>query len=173
MSLGITRRVEIGRLPDGDAAVRCDTSLCRLDRILAREAGEPSPFAMLQLSVPNEGNGWKWTLEELERYYENCASVAFPSRRLTPGQIPTSSNSLSSRFRSWHATTLAFLSTQPRLWGAVRPGCTAPSASGSADPAFSPEPITSEYLRGLMTDFKERATEAFDALKEQRVEIAR
>ncbi len=43
------------------------------------EAAEPTAFAMLQLSVPNEGDGWKWTLEELERYYENCASVTFPA----------------------------------------------------------------------------------------------
>ena len=33
---------------------------------------------MLQGFVPNQGDGWTLTLEELARYYENCATVAFP-----------------------------------------------------------------------------------------------
>ena len=33
---------------------------------------------MLQGLVANEGDGWKWTLEELDRYYEMCAPLPFP-----------------------------------------------------------------------------------------------
>ena len=33
---------------------------------------------MLQGLVANEGDGWKWTLEELDRYYETCAPLPFP-----------------------------------------------------------------------------------------------
>ena len=40
--------------------------------------GEPSTLAMLQGLVANQGDGWTLTLEELARYYENCATVAFP-----------------------------------------------------------------------------------------------
>ncbi len=33
---------------------------------------------MLQGLVANQGDGWTLTLEELARYYENCATVQFP-----------------------------------------------------------------------------------------------
>jgi maltose alpha-D-glucosyltransferase/alpha-amylase len=33
---------------------------------------------MLQRLIANEGDGWKWTTEELERYYENCARTPLP-----------------------------------------------------------------------------------------------
>src|SRR6202034_3096019 len=39
---------------------------------------EPATVALLQSLVPNEGDGWQWTLEELDRYYESTASVKSP-----------------------------------------------------------------------------------------------
>src|SRR5262249_51714422 len=33
---------------------------------------QPATLAMLQGLVANEGDGWQWTLEELERYFESC-----------------------------------------------------------------------------------------------------
>jgi maltose alpha-D-glucosyltransferase / alpha-amylase len=36
---------------------------------------EPATLALLQGLVQNEGDGWQWTLEELDRYYESTASV--------------------------------------------------------------------------------------------------
>jgi maltose alpha-D-glucosyltransferase/alpha-amylase len=39
---------------------------------------EPATVALLQGLVPNEGDGWQWTLEELDRYYESTASVKSP-----------------------------------------------------------------------------------------------
>jgi maltose alpha-D-glucosyltransferase/alpha-amylase len=34
---------------------------------------------MLQGLVANEGDGWQWTLEELERYFESCATASLPT----------------------------------------------------------------------------------------------
>ena len=136
------------------------------------EAGESSAFAMLQLSVPNEGDGWKWTLEELERYYENCASVAFPAPD-TPEEtsdfFELSEQPVSQLARDHIGISLDSAAALGRCTARMHQAL----GSASVDPAFSPEPITSEYLRGLMTDFRERATEAFDALKEKHVTIAR
>ena len=42
-----------------------------------REGQEPSTVAMLQGLVTNEGDGWQWTLEELDRYYEASAAHNF------------------------------------------------------------------------------------------------
>ena len=43
----------------------------------ARKGQEPSTLAMLQGLVTNEGDGWSWTLEELDRYYEASAAQSF------------------------------------------------------------------------------------------------
>ncbi len=40
---------------------------------------EPATLALLQGLVQHEGDGWQWTLEELDRYYESAASVKTPA----------------------------------------------------------------------------------------------
>ncbi len=39
----------------------------------SRDDQPPAAMAMLQGLVANQGDGWQWTLEELERYFEGCA----------------------------------------------------------------------------------------------------
>ncbi|HYK35728.1 MAG TPA: maltose alpha-D-glucosyltransferase [Alloacidobacterium sp.] len=38
----------------------------------------PATLAMLQGLVANQGDGWQWTLEELDRYFESCARAVLP-----------------------------------------------------------------------------------------------
>ena len=45
----------------------------------ARKDGGSATLAMLQGLVANEGDGWAWTLEELERYFEGCALSTPPA----------------------------------------------------------------------------------------------
>jgi len=42
------------------------------------ERGEPTTLAMLQGLVQNEGDGWQWTLDELSRYFDSCATCPVP-----------------------------------------------------------------------------------------------
>ena len=51
------------------------------------ESAEPASLGLLQVRVPNEGDGWKWTVEEVERYYENCAAIPFPDERYTRRKV--------------------------------------------------------------------------------------
>ncbi len=44
-----------------------------------RADAEPATVALLQGLVQNEGDGWQWTLDELDRYYESTASVRGPA----------------------------------------------------------------------------------------------
>ena len=44
-----------------------------------RDDGTSATLAMLQGLVANEGDGWAWTLEELERYFEASALATLPS----------------------------------------------------------------------------------------------
>ncbi|MFP5230723.1 MAG: maltose alpha-D-glucosyltransferase [Acidobacteriota bacterium] len=55
---------------------------------LRRPSEEPSTVALLQGLVQNEGDGWQWTLEELDRYYESVASLkaGYSGRPLDEGK---------------------------------------------------------------------------------------
>ena len=50
-------------------------------------------FAMLQGLVANEGDGWQWMLDELDRYYESSVGEAFPE--VESSGLPTDVLSLS------------------------------------------------------------------------------
>ena len=79
--LKLFRRLEAGVNPDCEIG-RYLTEKTNFNRIppfaglieyAPAAAGEPTTLAMLQGLVANEGDGWKWTVEELDRYYETCA----------------------------------------------------------------------------------------------------
>jgi maltose alpha-D-glucosyltransferase / alpha-amylase len=129
------------------------------------DGGEPSTVAMLQGLVANEGDGWKWTLEELERYYETCALATYPSQ--DGGQDSADLVALSempvSQFARDHvgmylesAATLGRRTAEMHL----------ALASPTNDPAFSPEPLSAEELRTTMKDIRDHAARVFDVLKE-------
>ena len=76
------RRQEAGQNPDCEIG-RYFTEHTQFSRIppfagsieYQRNESEPATLAMLQGLVSNEGDGWRWTLEELDRYYENCSGM--------------------------------------------------------------------------------------------------
>src|SRR5690625_5870952 len=47
--------------------------VCRVDA-----QGEVTALAVLQGYIPNQGNGWEWMLEHLDRLNEDRASLASP-----------------------------------------------------------------------------------------------
>jgi maltose alpha-D-glucosyltransferase/alpha-amylase len=129
------------------------------------EHAEAASLGLLQAYVPNEGDGWKWTVEELGRYYENCAAMPLPAQD-TPGEradIFESSEQPTAALARDHlgiylesAATLGRRTAQMHL----------ALASPTTNPAFSPEPMTVEDLQSLVAELRERATHAFDVLKE-------
>jgi maltose alpha-D-glucosyltransferase / alpha-amylase len=83
--LKLFRRQQPGENPDVEIG-RFLTEQTRFSNIppfggaieLRRTGEEPATVALLQGLVANEGDGWQWTLEELDRYYESTASVKSP-----------------------------------------------------------------------------------------------
>ncbi len=83
------RRLQPGENPDTEIG-RFLTEVAHFPRIApflgdirslaadGTESGEPTTLAMLQGLVPNEGDGWKWTLDELSRYFDSCATCPIP-----------------------------------------------------------------------------------------------
>jgi maltose alpha-D-glucosyltransferase/alpha-amylase len=91
------RRLQPGENPDTEIG-RFLTEVAHFPRIApflgdirlvtqdGSEAGEPTTLAMLQGLVQNEGDGWRWTLDELSRYFDSCATCPAP---LDVGSFPS------------------------------------------------------------------------------------
>jgi maltose alpha-D-glucosyltransferase / alpha-amylase len=130
-----------------------------------REGQEPSTVAMLQGLVTNEGDGWQWTLEELDRYYEASATHTFAQSGVDEG--PTSLLQLSqaqeTKFAREHVGTYLDAAA---LLGRRTAEMHLALASPTPDPAFMPEPLSSTDIDLLREELIAHSSAAFDALKE-------
>ena len=89
------RRLQPGENPDTEIG-RFLTEVARFPRIAPflgdikgsiTGSGDPTTLAMLQGLVENEGDGWAFTLEELSRFYESCATCPTPEDLGTPASF--------------------------------------------------------------------------------------
>ena len=130
-----------------------------------RPGQEPSTLAMLQGLVTNEGDGWQWTLDELDRYYEGSAAQTFsqggvPEKQLGPFQL---SQAQETSFAREHIGTYLDAAA---LLGRRTAEMHLALASPTHDPAFSPEPLSLLDIDRLREELILHASSAFDALKE-------
>jgi maltose alpha-D-glucosyltransferase/alpha-amylase len=111
------------------------------------ESDEHSAIAVVQGLVNNEGDGWKWTVEELERYYESVARTSLPqdggSARGHVGAYLEAAAVLGRRTAELHLAL----------------------AAGVSHAAFAPELFDAHDIDGLSGQIREQATNAFDLLK--------
>jgi maltose alpha-D-glucosyltransferase / alpha-amylase len=171
--LKLFRRLEAGLNPDCEIG-RYLTEKTDFDRIppfaglieyAPAGVAEPTVLAMLQGLVANEGDGWKWTVEELDRYYESCAPLAFPEN--VSGELDDSLD-LSERPTSQLARDHVgiYLDSAATL-GRRTAELHLALGSPTNDPAFAPEPLTADDLEAQLADFRRHAAAVFDALKER------
>ena len=124
---------------------------------------EPATSAILQLGVKNEGDAWKWTLEELDRYYEHCAPLIYPQPdpfKEKMDLLELLEQPVPELAREHIGIYLDAASALGRRTAQMH------TALASLDgPEFTPEPATAEDISSLLTKFRENATRAFDALK--------
>jgi maltose alpha-D-glucosyltransferase / alpha-amylase len=112
-------------------------------------AKEPATLAMLQRFVPNEGDAWVHTLDELERFSERVLSDPPDSGRVLPGARSS-------------ALTLAAREIPEAVHGALGPYVDSAIllgrrtaevhialATGDDGDAFEPEPFSTLYQRSL------------------------
>ncbi|MDH5699300.1 MAG: maltose alpha-D-glucosyltransferase [Nitrospirota bacterium] len=113
-----------------------------------RDNGDLLTFGILQKFVQNEGDAWKYTLDELSRYLEEA--LTHPTA-ITASSIPHKSlmtlvgEEIPSGAREWIGPYLE----EARLLGLRTGELHAALASDSEDPEFKPELFTDFYRRGL------------------------
>ena len=122
-------------------------------------------FAMLQGLVANEGDGWQWTLEELDRYFENSFGEVFPAAEMS--SLPTDVLSLSQtvlpdRVRDGVGVYLDAAATLGRRTGELHVALGQPTNDGD----FRPQPFASADIETLREQLAVNAARAFKALKD-------
>ena len=172
--LKLFRRLEPGLNPDAEIG-RHLTEKTTFDRIPpfagsielepAADDAESTILTMLQGLVANEGDGWKWTIEELDRYYETSAPLPFPENASAePGDpLELSEHPDSQAAREHLGIYLDAAATLGRRTAELHLALAAPSD----DPAFAPEPLTSQNFQTLLFDFHQHASRVLDVLRER------
>lgn len=171
--LKLFRHQEPGLNPDPEIG-RYLTERTSFDRIppyaglieyVPADEREHTILAMLEGLVANEGDGWKWTLDELDRYYESCARIPFPE---AAAGDRASVYDLSERARSQVAQDhVGIYLDAAAILGHRTAEMHRALASAADDPAFVPAPLTRADLEILLEELLQHAVSVFDLLKER------
>jgi maltose alpha-D-glucosyltransferase/alpha-amylase len=126
--------------------------------------GDRSVLAVLEGFVPNQGDGWTLALEELSRYYENCATVAYPeSGGAAAGDVMDLSEQEPSQLARDHVgIALDYAATLGRRTAELHLAL----ASASGDPAFQPETLAAGDVQSLLAGLRKEASAVLDFLKD-------
>ncbi len=126
IQVGINPEVEIGRFLTEVVGFRHIAPVAGAIHY-EREDGTPMTLAMLQGYVENQGDGWQYTVQYLERFLEEWRTQASP---------PTGAGEV-------HGGYLTLANTLGKRTAELHQGL----AMKTGDPAFEPEPIERRELR--------------------------
>ena len=181
--LKLFRRISPGENPDVEIA-RFLTEVAHFPHIPAylgdlHLASDTTTLAFLQTFSPNLGDGWAWTLNDLDRFFTAVATLPAPT---APPATPTN---LSSRPESAHRADAVERPAAPShetpsdainqhasgylaaaaLLGQRTAELHLALATSSDNPAFTPEPTTAEDLANDRQRIHQQTTAALDALQ--------
>ena len=127
--------------------------------------GQLANLALLQGLVANEGDGWKWTLEELDRYYEASAPLTLPENLSDEVQAPLelSENPPTQLARDHLGLYLEASATLGLRTAELHRALAGPTDN----PAFAPEALTDVDLNAQFADIRQHASGVLDLLKER------
>jgi maltose alpha-D-glucosyltransferase / alpha-amylase len=116
---------------------------------------EPETLVLLQGLVQNEGDGWQWTLEELDRYYESAASVrsAVPPAAAEPSTVSPEAREHAAIYLD-AAAMLGRRTAEMHL-----------ALASGGDAAFAPHVPEVADLEAMRDHLTAHAAQAFDLLK--------
>jgi maltose alpha-D-glucosyltransferase/alpha-amylase len=151
--LKLFRRQQVGPNPDIEIG-RYLTEVAGFDRIprfegsveYVRNGTHQTDLALVQGFAVNEGDGWAWTMDELERYYEAVAATPFP---LTPESVRDHVGAYIEA-----ASVLGRRTAELHL-----------ALAASNDPAFAPEPSSATEMDAVAARIREEIARTFALLK--------
>ncbi len=170
--LKVFRRLGEGRNPDLEIGrfLTEKTSFTHLPPVAGQLEyhagnGEPTTLAILQGFVPNEGDAWQFTLDDLERYFERVLV-----QRPTSDPVPVPEQGLVALTQGvpepLTEELLGGYLESARMLGQRTAEMHAALASDPQDPQFAPEPFTRLYQRSLYQSMRNLSTNVFHALGE-------
>jgi maltose alpha-D-glucosyltransferase / alpha-amylase len=163
------RRLEPGLNPDIEIGeFLADRGFPRVPRLVGslsyvRDGAEPAAVAMLQAYVPNQGDGWQVTIEELARYFDRTPGLPAPtvsheSARawaFDEGDGPPDAVAEAIGISLMTADVLGRRTGELHVRLADAPPDNA---------AFAPEPLTVDDLRATIRSMQAHAIEQLDRL---------
>jgi len=139
---GVNPELEVGRfLTEQAQFANCAPVAGAIEYIAAD--GTPMTLGLLQGHVPNQGDGWSFTLAYLERFYDKQRTAVEP---------PPADE---------HGAYLALIQILGRRTGELHRAF----ASATGDPAFAPEPVTTDDLAVWRVRVHEEAAATLDLLE--------
>jgi maltose alpha-D-glucosyltransferase/alpha-amylase len=127
---------------------------------------EPMTVAILQQFVPNAADSWRWTLDQVRRYFERALA-----KHQEDGPVAVSEHSLleltAEEPPSLVPEMLGAYVEFARLLGRRTAELHQALASRDDDPAFAPEPLTGFYQRGLYQSVRNLTATVLDLLDER------
>ena len=165
--LKLFRRLQMGENPDTEIG-RFLTEVAHFPRIapfcgqisISRKDSEPITLAMLQGLVENQGDGWKWTLDELARFFEGISSLSMPRN---VGRLPSFDDDMGVPDQAReHA---GFSLNAALLLGRRTAEMHLALATPTEDPVFTPEPIAAANLEADAARIESQIALSLDALK--------
>ncbi len=132
------------------------------------EAGaETVTVAMMQGFVANEGDGWKWSIEEVERFYETAAPNPFPDalRGELASPFDLSERDPNPEAHDHIGMYMEAADKLGRRTAELHLALGAQPNDPLKHPAFAPETISSTDLQAIFESLRRQASMAFDALK--------
>ena len=123
--------------------------------------GEPASLAVLRELVPNEGDAWSYTLDQLEQFYEEALARVREEPVIPEGHILDLANAeIPATVRDRIGSYLASAELLGRRTGELHTAL----ASDTKDPAFAPEPFDPFHRRALYESVRALADRAFTRL---------
>jgi maltose alpha-D-glucosyltransferase/alpha-amylase len=162
---GLNPDAEIGEYLTDEARFEPAPPFAGLIEYESQPDAEAQTLGILQGFVANEGDGWTSTVEELNRYFENCARLPFPSE-LRPelrDVMDVPEGPPNQRARDHVGIYLDSAITLGRRTAEMHLAL----ASAINEAAFAPESITADDLKQLFDDLRQRGSRVFDVLKER------
>jgi maltose alpha-D-glucosyltransferase / alpha-amylase len=127
--------------------------------------GQPRTVAMVQEFVPNEGDAWTYTLDELERFAERVLTEpptdGRPFASATPAPLELSTDDIP---EAVHEVVGPYLESA-QLLGYRTAELHGALASDGTTEAFRPEPFTSLYQRSLYQSMRNAVRKGLHAAK--------